>query len=44
MATKTQIKDFLKKTGYTEDDMQKFWDASLEVAPVIQALNRCGHT
>lgn len=44
MATKTQIKDFLKKTGYTEEDMQRFWDESLEVAPVIQLLSRSGHT
>lgn len=44
MATKKEIKEFLKESGYTESDMQKFWEENIETNKVIGSLNKYGKT
>lgn len=42
MATKKEIKSFLKETGYSESDMQSFWDNLIETNMLVKKLNSCG--
>lgn len=44
MATKKEIKQFLKDTGYTEEDMINFWNECIETNPTIRSLDRSGVT
>ena len=42
MAKKTEIKEYLKKTGYTEEDMQRFFDECKEVNWFVQDCVKWG--
>lgn len=41
MATKKEIKLFLKESGYSEIDMQNFWNELLETNTLVKALDSC---
>lgn len=42
MADKSEIKKYLEETGYTEEDMQKFWDDLKETNNKVAHLAKCG--
>ena len=44
MANKSEIKLFLKETGYTKEDMQRFWDECKETNSTVRALDKNGVT
>lgn len=44
MATKAEIQNYLKETGYTKEDMQKFWDECIEINWKIKSLDECNKT
>lgn len=44
MASNKEIKDYLKESGYTETDMEKFWNENVGTNKVITSLNKYGKT
>lgn len=42
MATKKEIKEALKEIGYTEADMQRFWDECIDVNWKVEVLSKAG--
>jgi len=44
MATKTEIKKLLKEIGYTEAQMDAFWQDNIETNRVVRSLNSVGKT
>ena len=42
-STKKERNDFLKKRGYTEEDMQRFWDENIPINSKIRMLAEAGH-
>lgn len=44
MANKSEIKLFLKGTGYTKEDMQRFWDECKETNSTIRVFDKNGVT
>lgn len=39
---KKEIKLYLKENGFTEKDMERFWNENIETNTLVRSLNNCG--